>query len=605
MRRSRKKANAPSSSVPVDSILYRASQPNCEDEYDVIVIGSGIGGLTTASLLAQRNFKVLVLEQHTICGGCCHAFKSGGYRFGTGIHYVGGVKGPGLAKSVLDSITFEDDPLQWDPLPTNFDTLVLGTPPSDARRYEFVSGGSRAQKQHLKDQFPPEDHEAIDEYYNLVHAAAKSWRNAIALKFLPLWLTKVLTRTGLYKLLDGGMHKYATMTIMDVVNSLTDNKDLRAAMCYNWGDHGCEPKKAPWILQAGLVAHYMYGAYYPRGGPGSIALKIIPTILENGGSVLANASVKEITIRQGRATGVEMKDGRHIRAKRAVISDAGMFDTLEHLLPSTLKCRNSLMDMLFGSGGGSDTKLHTSVTGMCLFVGLKGDHNEDLHLPHTQHWVYPSAGSVLNGGNVHHLSLDEALELEPKDFFLLIASPSGKDSEWKNDYTSKSTVEIITFVPSSWFQEFAPESLSTGGGTADDPGGKPGSHGTKYESAKKKLAELMWARTVEILTSVGATNLPRTLDKVDHFQIGSPLTYAHYYRRDGGTFYGTENDLERYSPVVFFERIRPEIAEISGLYLTGQDASTPGFVGAMLGGLLCASKVAGVFNPMSMLAKES
>jgi all-trans-retinol 13,14-reductase len=259
------------------------------------------------------------------------------------------------------------------------------------------------------------------------------------------------------------------------------------------------------------------------------------------------------------------------------------------------------MDALFGSDG-SGNKLHPSVTGMCLFVGLKGDHSEDLHLPHTQHWVYPSAGSVLNT-NVHHLSLNEALELEPKDFFLFIASPSGKDSEWKNEHSGKSTVEIITFVPSSWFQEFAPESLSTGG-TAD-PGGKPGSHGTKYESAKMKIAELMWVRTVEVLTSVGATNLPRTLDKVDHFQIGSPLTYAHYYRRDGGTFYGTENDLERFSPVVFFERIRPEIAEIPGLYLTGQDASTPGFVGAMLGGLLCASKVAGIFNPMSMLAKDS
>lgn len=277
-RRVRKKSNVPISAVPVDSILYRPSHPNCDDEYDVIVIGSGIGGLTTASLLAQRNFKVLVLEQHIICGGCCHAFKSGGYRFGTGIHYVGGVGGPGLAKSVLNTITYEDDPLQWDPLAINFDTLVLGTPPSDARRYEFVSGGLRAQKQHLKDQFPPEDHAAIDEYYNLVLAATKSWRNAIAIKCLPLWLTRLLTRSGLYRLLDGGMHKYAAMTIVDVVNSLTDNAHLQAAMCYNWGDHGCEPTKAPWVIQAGLVSHYADGGYYPRGGPGTIAHKIIPTI---------------------------------------------------------------------------------------------------------------------------------------------------------------------------------------------------------------------------------------------------------------------------------------------------------------------------------------
>ena len=543
---------------------------------------------------------MLVLEQHVVCGGCCHAFQSGGYRFGTGIHYVGSVGGPGLAKSVLNTITYADDPLQWDPLATNFDTLVLGTPPSDARRYEFVSGGWRAQKQHLKDQFPPEDHAAIDEYYNLVHATTKSWRNAIAIKCLPLWLTRLLTRTGLHKLLDGGMHKYATMTVVDVVNSLTNNADLRAAMCYNWGDHGCEPTKAPWFIQAGLVSHYVDGAYYPRGGPGTIARKIIPTILDNGGSVLANAPVKEIMLHRGRATGVEMKDGRRIRARRAVVSDAGMVDTLEHLLPSTCKCRNMLIDNLFGNSKGGN-KLHTSPTGMCLFVGLEGDHDADLHLPHTQHWAYPSAGAVLYE-SFQKLSLDEALRLEPKDFFLLIASPSGKDSEWKDHFPGKSTVEIITFVPFSWFQEFAPEASSTGG--TGDHGGKPGSHGKMYATAKKKLAELMWTRSVEVLTLVGATNLPRTLEEVDHYQIGSPLTYAHYYRRDG-SFYGTENDLERYSPINFYEHIRPEIAEIPGLYLTGQDASVPGFVGAMMGGWLCACKVTGVLNPMSMLIRES
>ena len=117
--------------LPVDSVLYLPSKPghDCDDEYDYIVIGSGIGGLTAASLLSQRGYKVLVLEQHTICGGCCHSFTSGGYRFGTGIHYVGEVGGdrdkPTLAKSILATITYPDDPIQWDRLHDNFDTLYL------------------------------------------------------------------------------------------------------------------------------------------------------------------------------------------------------------------------------------------------------------------------------------------------------------------------------------------------------------------------------------------------------------------------------------------------------------------------------------------------
>ncbi|MDW8010153.1 MAG: NAD(P)-binding protein, partial [Sulfolobales archaeon] len=67
-----------------------------EDEYDVIVVGAGVGGLTCGSLLARRGFRVLVLEQHYQVGGYCSSFRRKGFTFNTGVEDVSGLweRGP-------------------------------------------------------------------------------------------------------------------------------------------------------------------------------------------------------------------------------------------------------------------------------------------------------------------------------------------------------------------------------------------------------------------------------------------------------------------------------------------------------------------------------
>ena len=100
----------------LDKDFYRPSKVE-GDDYDAIVIGSGIGGLTTASLMAQAGKKVLVLEQHYVAGGACHTFTSKGYEFATGIHYVGELEETDKVlsfKNLVDSVTPVDDPLVWD-----------------------------------------------------------------------------------------------------------------------------------------------------------------------------------------------------------------------------------------------------------------------------------------------------------------------------------------------------------------------------------------------------------------------------------------------------------------------------------------------------------
>ena len=58
-------------------------------KYDALIIGGGLGGLTTAAMLSKEGLSVCILEQHFVIGGCLQSFKRDGRILDTGMHYVG------------------------------------------------------------------------------------------------------------------------------------------------------------------------------------------------------------------------------------------------------------------------------------------------------------------------------------------------------------------------------------------------------------------------------------------------------------------------------------------------------------------------------------
>ena len=119
---------------------------------DAILIGSGIGSLTTAAIMSKAGKRVLVLEQHDQAGGCCHTFIDKGYEFDVGIHYIGEMGHQTLNKTLLDQIC--EGQVEWAPLDDDFDVVHIGYG-SDARTYP-VATGTEAWKSLLKKQFPGE-----------------------------------------------------------------------------------------------------------------------------------------------------------------------------------------------------------------------------------------------------------------------------------------------------------------------------------------------------------------------------------------------------------------------------------------------------------------
>src|SRR5512135_1226673 len=128
-------------------------------DYDVIVIGSGAGGLTAAVALAQAGKKVLVLEQHDRPGGWTHSFTLDGYRFSPGVHYIGKLDPGGTLRVIYEGLGVSQDLTFCELNPDGYDHIHIGD-----KRFDFPKGRENL-VQRLKGSFPRSGPE-IDSYFD-------------------------------------------------------------------------------------------------------------------------------------------------------------------------------------------------------------------------------------------------------------------------------------------------------------------------------------------------------------------------------------------------------------------------------------------------------
>lgn len=507
------------------------------DSYDTVVIGSGLGGLTVASLLSRhRGERVLVLERHYTAGGFTHAFRRPGFEWDVGVHYVGEVHRPGSAmRRMFDHLT--DGELAWSSLGEVYDRVRIG-----GGTFDFVSG-AEALRERLVSAFP---HEArgIDAYLGEVRYASRVASLYFAEKLLP---AKVATLVG------GPLRfpalRVAQRTTAEVVGGCVKDPDLRGILTAQWGDYGLPPSKSSFFIHAMVAGHYLRGAGYPVGGAGRIAETILPSIERTGGAVVVRAEVSSIVVEGGRAVGVELADGRRIRASR-VVSDAGALLTYGHLLPEShrpIRVR-----------GTSVEGVATSVSHLSLYVGLDGD-TASLGMPTHNVWVYPSAD---HDANYTRMLEDDRAPLAAAFF----SSSSARDPDFASRHPGHSTAEIVTFVPPRRFHGFE--------------GSTWGKRGEAYDALKAELSAS--------LEAVLHDEVPGTAGRVLHAELSTPLTTRHFAAHPEGAIYGLAHDRARFDA----RFLRPE-TPIPGLYLTGADVCSAGVGGALMGGVLSASAIAG------------
>jgi all-trans-retinol 13,14-reductase len=503
-----------------------------QKQYDAIIIGSGLGGLTTAALLSKSGKKVLVLERHFVPGGFTHAFKRKHFKWDVGVHYVGQVQSHKASlRKAFDYVT--QGKLKWADMGEVYDKAIIA-----GKEYEFVAGKEN-QINKLISYFPDEAI-AINKYFESIELVSKGTGMFFGEKAMPPFLSKWIGR-----FLRKRFNFYSDQTTYQFLSSLTSNQELIAVLCTQCGDYGLPPKKSSFAIHAMIADHYLNGGNYPIGGAEEIYKSVLAVIQNQGGEVLVRAAVKEILIENNTAVGVEMEDGQKIFSKK-IISNAGARNTYTKLISGNdIKIEPIKQDL---------ENVKPAVAHLCLYVGLSKS-DQELNLPKWNYWVYKSYD--FDGDyDKHMLNVNEIPPL------YYISFPSAKDPDWCLQNPNTATIQVVVACSYEWLSKWD-ETLWM-------------KRGEQYAKFKDDFTELLLQKLYEVV--------PQVKGNVAHSELSTPLTTKHFSNYEKGEIYGLEHTPARFR----LNWLRPQ-SPIKNLYLTGQDTLTVGVGGALFSGVITAS----------------
>ncbi|KAK9810598.1 hypothetical protein WJX73_003386 [Symbiochloris irregularis] len=448
------------------------------EQADVVVIGSGIGGLSCGALLAKYGLKVIVCESHDIPGGAAHAWVQQGYHFESGPSLYSGMAARGRGANpiahVLQALGEELDLIEYD------DWQVLlpeGT--------FMTKVGSESFEEVLQQVNPG----AISEWKELQKvmkplAKAATALPPMAMRADPFVAVTALARYAPQLLSTGPAALKLLGPFSNVIEGVIKDPFIR-----NWLDLLC-------FLLSGLPANgtiaaevaFMFAEWYrpgaklefPRGGSQGIIKALVRGLNKHGGRLMLRSHVDQVNMTNGRATGVTLSNGTQIAASKAVVSNASMWDTLE-LLP--VHARPQSM-----TETARETPKNRSF--MHLHAGFDATGMPD---PGLHHIVVPSwEGGVDAEQSVVLISIASCMDPS--------LAPPGKHT-------------LHAYLPATEPYELW-QGLQRGS--------------AEYEELKAQRGEVLWKAVERII--------PDIRERCEVSMIGTPLTHQHFLRRHQGTY---------------------------------------------------------------------
>ncbi|WP_445632300.1 Carotene isomerase [Nostoc sp. DSM 114161] len=295
---------------------------------DVVVIGSGIGGLSCAALLARYGFDVIVCESHSIPGGAAHSFERNGFKFDCGPSLYSGLSyspSTNPLRQVLDAIGSELPCVTYETwgcyLPEGYFDTSVGAEQFSEVLMKLRGRDAVAQWQQLQRIMEPLASAATA----MSPAALRFDLGAVQTvgRFAPSMakhIASIIKLTGPFsRIMDGVIKDQFTQNWLNLLcfllSGLPADGTIAAEVAFMFAD---------WYKPGAVLD-------YPIGGSGALVDALVQGLQRHGGKLMLSAHVEEVLVERNRAVGVRLRDRQEIRARKAVISNASVWDTLKLL----------------------------------------------------------------------------------------------------------------------------------------------------------------------------------------------------------------------------------------------------------------------------------
>lgn len=253
---------------------------------NVVIIGSGLGGLTTGYTLLKNGYEVTILEQGIQAGGCLQCFCRGGAKFETGMHFIGSAAPGQTMHRVMDYYGLLDDVQLSSLAPNAYNTISLAG-------QEFVfANGREAFVEQMATYFPKEK-DNLHRYISIIDRIA----SASTLNSLNSDERDMAANT-----------EYQLRSINEVLDELFTDPLLKNVLVGDLPLYAAERDKTPFSQHAFIMDFYNQSAFRVAGGSDAIAHSLIKSIERMGGQVLTRKKVERILCNDTQATGVVTSD---------------------------------------------------------------------------------------------------------------------------------------------------------------------------------------------------------------------------------------------------------------------------------------------------------